>query len=350
MIEKVKTAFGVINWLKYLHKILLSTFAFYISLTIDGYSILAENNILNSYSVVKYFFIISGILSIIGFSAYLIIDLNYKTFFNLFFGFIAYLIVSYFLLITRNINNSDFNVWKHTDNHFFEYRGLIVVVLIIILSFIIKSILDKFSLKDLYSSFFQEYYKSDSTIYFLIVFIILSDSKLISIISKTVSDGKIADFIPKLTLNIFLLFITFYCIVRIVYKAIEAIRNNNPNFYLSAATSLLFGVIFNYTLQYGVKTEGSLMDMFVFPGATAYQITFIFVFCIIGYLIINRYVITTFLEIVFWGVISLVNYLKQKMRNEPLLVSDISWLKEAKLLTKYIDGTIIIYALIAIVF
>lgn len=350
MIEKVKTAFGVINWLKYLHKILLSTFAFYISLTIDGYSILAENNLLNSYSVIKHFFIISGILSIIGFSTYLIIDLNYKTFFNLFFGFIAYLIVSYFLLITRNINNSDFNVWKLTDNHFFEYRGLIVVVLIIILSFIIKSILDKFSLKDLYSSFFQEYYKSDSTIYFLIVFIILSDSKLIPIISKTVSDGKIADFIPKLTLNIFLLFITFYCIVRIVYKAIEAIRNNNPNFYLSAATSLLFGVIFNYTLQYGVKTEGSLMDMFVFPGATAYQITFIFVFCIIGYLIINRYVITTFLEIVFWGVISLVNYLKQKMRNEPLLVSDISWLKEAKLLTKYIDGTIIIYALIAIVF
>ena len=86
MIEKVKTAFGVINWLKYLHKILLSTFAFYISLTIDGYSILAENNLLNSYSVIKHFFIISGILSIIGFSAYLIIDLNYKTFFNLFFA------------------------------------------------------------------------------------------------------------------------------------------------------------------------------------------------------------------------------------------------------------------------
>lgn len=95
MKEKVKNAFLEVNWPEILHKVLLVIFAFYILLAIVGYSILIENKVPNNFIVIKHFFIISGILSSIGFSIYLVHYLNLKNAFRLFWSYITYLFISY---------------------------------------------------------------------------------------------------------------------------------------------------------------------------------------------------------------------------------------------------------------
>ena len=72
MIEKVKGVFLEVNWTQKLHSFLLLIFAFYISLAIIGCGILFENKVSDDFITVRNFFVVSGILSLIGFSTYLI--------------------------------------------------------------------------------------------------------------------------------------------------------------------------------------------------------------------------------------------------------------------------------------
>ena len=353
MNERVKNIFLRINYLGILHRLLFFIFAFYISLTIVGFNILNENNISGNFQVVKSAFIILESFSLVGFSTYLVHYLNKKNILKLIWSYFIYLVVSYFILITRNINNPDFRILNLRKNHFFEYRGLVLITFVIILAFVLKYIVEKFYLQNYFDSFFQGYQRSESPLYYLTVFLVVSDSKLTlifsEIISSTMLDDNASKFVGVLSINVFFTFVTFYFIVRFAYQAVNDIRSNKPSFSLAITTSLLLGLIFNYTLQLGLKTDGALMDMFVFPGATAYQIACITIINLLAYLIINRFVITTLIEILFWSAISIVNYIKQAMRNEPLLISDFSWIKDFKLLFGYIDIKVVFYFFIVIV-
>ena len=57
-----------------------------------------------------------------------------------------------------------------------------------------------------------------------------------------------------------------------VINAYQAIVRNSPNPSLMITVSFALATIFNYTLQLGVRSDETLLDKFIFPGATAYQI------------------------------------------------------------------------------
>ena len=123
MNERVKNIFLRINYLGILHRLLLFIFAFYISLTIVGVNILNENNISGNFQVVKSAFIILESFSLVGFSTYLVHYLNKKNILKLIWSYFIYLVVSYFILITRNINNPDFRILNLRKNHFLSIEG-----------------------------------------------------------------------------------------------------------------------------------------------------------------------------------------------------------------------------------
>ena len=148
MNERVKNIFLRINYLGILHRLLFFIFAFYISLTIVGFNILNENNISGNFQVVKSAFIILESFSLVGFSTYLVHYLNKKNILKLIWSYFIYLVVSYFILITRNINNPDFRILNLRKNHFFEYRGLVLITFVIILAFVLKYIVEKFYLQN----------------------------------------------------------------------------------------------------------------------------------------------------------------------------------------------------------
>ncbi|KXT68041.1 Lipoteichoic acid synthase LtaS Type IIc [Streptococcus gallolyticus] len=353
MKEKVKNAFLEVNWPEILHKVLLVIFVFYISLAIVGCNILIENKVSNNFIVIKHFFIVSGILSSIGFSIYLVHYLSLKNALRLFWSYVTYLPISYFLLVTRNINNEDFKIWNFGKNHFFEYRGLILVIFVIVLALLVKRIVDTCHLQKQFNSFFQDYHYSESPFYYLIVLLVIADSKLIAIfsniVSSTIIDENISKFVSQLAINLFLTFVAFYFIIRFTFQAFNALKKNEPNFSLVITASLLLALIFNYTIQLGVKINGSLMDMYIFPGATLYQIICIAILNVLIFIIFNRFLISFILASLFWVTISIANYIKYDMRNEPLLISDFIWIKDMDLIFSYIDTTIVIYVSVAFI-
>lgn len=352
MKERVKNAFLEVNWPEILHKVLLAIVAFYMSLAIVGYNILIENKPSNDFILVKHFFIISGILSLVFFSIYWIHYLTVRNALRVFSGYITYLLISYFLLVTRNINNGNFKPWDFGKNQFFEYEGLIIVGFVFLFSYLVKYLVDTCHLQNQLTSFFQDYHYSESPLYYLIVFIIVSDSKLITIFSTTsltIADETISKFVGQLIINLFLAFVAFYFVIRLTFQAFNAIKANRPNISLMLITSLLLALVFNYTIQLGVKTDASLMNMYVFPGATLYQIICITLLNVLLFTILNRFLIGVIIESLFWLVISIANGIKYDMRHEPLLISDIVWIKDLDLIFSYIDLTIVLYASIAFI-
>ncbi|WP_231198489.1 hypothetical protein [Streptococcus equi] len=60
------------------------------------------------------------------------------------------------------------------------------------------------------------------------------------------------------------------------------------------------------------------------------------------FLLINNYIIALFVNTVIGALISIVNIEKYKQRSEPLLFSDLKWIKEIKFFLNYISLTQII--------
>ena len=185
------------------------------------------------------------------------------------------------------------------------------------------------------------------------MFLVIADSKLIgifsNIISSTIIDENISKFVGQLAINLFLTFVASYFVIRFTFQAFNAIKRNEPNFSLAVTASLLLALIFNYTIQLGLKTNGSLMNMYVFPGATLYQIICIALLNISIFIIFNRFLISFIFASLVWITISIANYMKYDMRNEPLLISDFIWIKDLDLIFSYIDTTIVIYVFIAFI-
>ncbi|WP_420543316.1 LTA synthase family protein [Streptococcus equinus] len=346
MIEKVKGAFSEVNWTQKLHSFLLLIFAFYISLAIIGCRILFENKVSDDFITVRNFFVVSGILSLIGFSTYLIHYLKVENAYKVIWGYVSYTLVSYFLLVTHNINNHKFKIFDFGKNQFFEYRGLVIVLFSIILAFIIKYIVDTLHLGEQFNSFFQDYYLSESPIYYLIIFLVVSDNKLIANISPSLANENVSDFIKQIFISSIITFAIFYFIIKLTFRAFEAIKNNKINFSLAVITSVFFALIFNYTIQLGIQENTSPFGAYILKGATLYQVSFISVFFIFLYLLINRYIPTTIFIIVLGTIISFINYLKGEMRSEPLLITDFTWIKEPAFLISFVDSRIIIVSII----
>lgn len=350
MKEKVKNAFLEVNWPEILHKVLLVIFAFYISLAIVGYSTLSNLNKGDSFIIFQHFFLISGIISLLGFSCYFTYYLSGRNILKIISVYLVYLIIFYFLLITQNINNENFKFWSLDKNHFFEYSGFVAIVVTFIVSFVIKYFTSKFYLTEKLTIFFQDYQYSESPIYYVIIFSICSDSRFQSTFNGVgngiLRNAEASQYITHLIINWGLTFFFLYFCTKFSIQAIQSLKENTPSLSLAIVTSLFLGIIFNYTIQLGIRGDSPLLRSYIFNGATLYQIGFLTVYFLILYLIINRYVSTTVFLIILGTTVSFINYFKEVMRSEPLLITDFVWIKEPTFLLSFVDSTTVIMGII----
>ncbi len=67
------------------------------------------------------------------------------------------------------------------------------------------------------------------------------------------------------------------------------------------------------------------------------------------YAILNDYLISTLLVILTTILIGVVNFVKVKMRSEPLLIRDIVWIKDIKLILSFLDKKYLLYLILLVV-
>ena len=131
----MKKIFKTFDWVNFLRIILSIIFLFYINFyLIDSY-VLKEriNQLSEPFQQSLNFGFIAYLLSVIGISFYLVKDLSKAFFIKLVSGYFIYQIVSYFILVTRNLNNENlkYGTWLKS---FFQPNFLVTLLIIISIS------------------------------------------------------------------------------------------------------------------------------------------------------------------------------------------------------------------------
>lgn len=88
------------------------------------------------------------------------------------------------------------------------------------------------------------------------------------------------------------------------------------------------------------------MEKYIFPGATLFQISIFFAIFLLLYSIINEYLLASIINILLLIGISISSYLKYQFRQEPLLPSDLSWLKNPVSLLGFVGVSSYLYVIV----
>ncbi|MFM1670400.1 LTA synthase family protein [Streptococcus mutans] len=273
-------------------------------------------------------------------------NLSWKFLGELGLGYLVYLIIAYFLLITRNLNNGKFKLWALEKNDFWQFDFLPILAGLLILAALIRVLFHHLKPHRLRIDFLKDYQTTDILLAGLISSVAINDSHYNAILRdglrELIADKYLTAYINNFILALLLSLVGLMLVSYTTIQAIKDLVKNQPSFFLAFSTSVLLAVIFNYTLQLGLKNNGSLLDRFIFPAATLYQICFLIVVYLFIYFAINRFLLSTMIITSLGIVVSIVNAIKEGMRSEPLLITDFVWLQQADLIFGFVKARVIV--------
>lgn len=246
-------------------------------------------------------------------------------------GIICLLGTLYYILATRSLNNPNFNFYDFIGNKIISIDYVLRILVMVTVALILKKqgILGEWFLNVPINLLFS----------IVLAPLVLLNSEVIFYFNDTINFT---------IYNLLIIYILVFSLLFFCFTALDSFINNKSDLFGAAFTSILLAILFNGTIQYGIKNEEMLLERYIFPGATLYQIIVLFFIFLIFYIVVNRFLLSTLINIFIGGSISTVNYLKFEMRNEPFLISDFIWIKEIKFLSSFINPKLLI--LISIVF
>ena len=351
----IKNFFKTFDWINFLKIILSIIFLFYINFYLVNSYILTggTNQLPIPFQTSLTFGFVAYLFSIIGISFYLIKDLNKLFLIKVISGYLIYQVISYFLLVTRNLNNREFKTWDFANNHFFQTNFLPTFLIILSISIVLSFIIKKSKYLTFIENYLEKFDSKEVLLSGILSSFIVNDRQMLKIFKELVlsflSNDDYVQFMTHLSSNLFLSLVIMGIISYLVLNSYQGIATNTPTPSVMVTVSLLLAIIFNYTLQLGVRSDEALLGNFIFPGATAYQIIVLTLLFLVIYLVLNRFLSATLFIIVVGVIISVVNNIKEGLRSEPLLITDFVWLKEISLLTSFVDKSVIIYIVLGVI-
>lgn len=261
--------------------------------------------------------------------------------------YFLFVIGAYFVKVTLNLNNEKFDWTKF--HHFWDTNFLIVAACLILLAFIFNYLSDYFSNKQM-NAFSLKKKRYDILVMSQIatMFIVTSNQLINSFLSNSlfaVENIKKTAYTGQLFYYSLGMYIFFSLITYAASKGVGQLINNKPKPSLSVATSLLLAFIFNFTIQIGITEKGATYDYYIASGATILQILVLSSFFIVVYVLVNRYLPATIINILLGVLISYINAKKFTLRNEPLLVSDFTWLGDIGFFKEYVSENVFLLSL-----
>lgn len=256
-------------------------------------------------------------------------------------SYIIYLVISYLLLVTQNLNNNKFHFDQYSQNNFFEIEGLQYVLWIMAAGFVLQ-MLFSFTVGRKRPAKLLKVGDSQAVLILgvLLAIVVIHDSKLLENLSQYLVlsermdfDGFVHDFSYKIPLT----FISVSSLTAMFWVGVEDLKKNEASLPFSIVISVFFAVVFNYALQAGVALPEDFLGRYIFGGATLFQIIVLTLFNITLYLVFNRFWFPTFLILLVGTGIAIANYLKFTYRSEPLLYSDLAMVKDLNTVLGYLD-------------
>lgn len=360
-----------INWYRVLHITLICLFAFCINFFLVNQQILEAKSASKLHKAFQGFELLTNSLygiSIVGLAVYVSKSLKKSLWIQYAIGYVIYLLVSYFLVVTRNLNNGGFKFWSLVKNQFFQGGTLPTVLMILLLALVIRYISKNIknraeSKKTRHSRDSAALFSLDNllkhyNVYQLPIFLFLGTAIVNDHLTLTALKGSLDNIVKMANLNSYFwtlgtevaISLAFFAVIcYLAWKGIKDVVARRASVSLAITTSFFLAVVFNYIIQATISTDGKILGRYIFPGATLYQILVLALINVVFYLIVNRYLIATTILITVGTFLSVANSIKYSMRNEPVLFSDLSWIKDIKMLMTYIDASTVIFALVGIV-
>lgn len=329
------------DWLFLLRGLVIFLLALYFNLQLINLSILAGSKSpeMEGIRQFSYFLLyVSGL----GLALYLPKLLDWPFIKRLSGVYLVYLFISYFLKITRQLNNKDFIPGDLVKNHFWQGNFLWPLLALFITGYVVRRVLIHYQKEDL----LPEQADHEAFIFNLLVAsFLLQDSQyrgsILASLRPIFEADDLTNYNLGLLLQVTISLLIFTTSVSLISRAWQGLRLHLVTPYLPIVSSFIFALFFNYTFQLGLQKSESIMGQFILPGATSFQVMILFSLILLVYLVVNRYLLGTFLIISLGGLLSLANYLKETMRSEPLLLSDFVWLRQLGLVTTFVDSSLV---------
>lgn len=298
-------------------------------------------SILSFYLII--FIVTKNNLSVVAYSANIAIVVLFGMFCLLFKHassrmFIISLIVSAYSIISNTyVTLAIYKNKKHFSLHYQDFQTLLLTIGVLLSLIIISLLCKKYLLRrDFQSSVITKA-------------IILSQSFSVIALSnplftKIVGQnnywpiGTQTNVFPRNLLNYsFVSFLLLFLVYYVIVTAANSILDKQFRLRLSGAISLLLAIIFNYYIQAGITTYGEFQGKYIISGATLFQVVILSLLFLTIFLVSNNFIIGLSLNLFIATAISIVNLEKYKQRNEPLLFSDLKWIREIKFFINYIS-------------
>lgn len=274
--------------------------------------------------------------------------------------YVIYCSLSYLISMTLNINNPKYRVDDFDGNHFWQGNFLVTLSVILglaLLLYVFKFVLAKKKIqifKPIQWAPFENLLLSQ-----LFLAFILTDTKMPDILYQTghfvyynlaQNSSKYTMYHFWMTNTILLILIIVLSIAAYLFvKGLEDCYKNRSSFSLAFFFSGIFAVVFSYFFQISMGEGEPFLSFSYLPGALVFQVTILLLIYIVVYVLLNRILLSTFFILFISTVGAVANAIKFEMRNEPILPSDLNWLKSIDQLFSYIDASYTTYAILLVV-
>lgn len=352
MLAKIKSSLFKFNWFSFFQRFLVFLAIIYISSYILLAGLLRNTDVEIFFETQQLIYRLLYWTSVFILCIYLSKIWTKLTIIKILFTYLVYNLLSYFLLITRNINNSNFNIHDFNGNDFWQINAFEPLTAIVGGAFIFKIIFNYIKLP-----YVTKVLDSDkpriSIIHWLPTLFVVTDNRVVEILKDNVSTylttEEFINILQYVLPTLLLIQLATGVLVALFFRAVRGLLINRSSFSLAIITSSVIALVLNYYLQLGVAEQELFLERSIFPGATIYQFAFLTFFALLIYILTNRYILGTILIITLSISLVIANTLKFSMRNEPLLITDVTWLSNPTLLFEFVNDDNLIIVLICIV-
>lgn len=250
--------------------------------------------------------------------------------------YLGYWFSSYLVFATANVNNPDFELWNFQQSDFLlstsSWISLIFLILVAIFLYQ-KEPIPKLR-------FFYHSYSENTLLALVLSASFAGDRHFLEMFSTVINAGSGQSPLSAGILLVVAVSIAF-AVAYSCFGFVDDMRQNRASLHSAIASSIFLAIVFNYTIQSGIRMEGELLGHYIFSGAIAFQGIILFLLYLLIYLLVNRYMLATGLIVLVSSVVSIVNGLKESMRSEPLLITDFTWLSEIDTIFGFVDESLL---------
>lgn len=253
--------------------------------------------------------------------------------------YLCYWYLSQLIEKTYYLNNPEHLV----KENFTQYHTLPIVVSIFLLALIFRKLFWSVAIS-------RWHMLSSIATSFIFSIVLINDKRFLELLKPTLvsfleQEGMLFQLLCQFILPLFVVFsVLCYAFV----GSLSALLRNEASISLALFSSFIIAVYLNYYLQLGYRDDGLYNGHVIAPGAMSFQISILTLIFFIVYLVLNRYLLTTIISVLVAFALSFANAMKMTMRAEPLLLTDLVWIKELTFLTGFVEKTLLVQIFLGI--